>query len=146
MGYSCALDSTESTPPTRTALYRHFDVEGRLLYVGISLNAVARLAQHRETAHWFGQIARIEVEWHESRMLAEAAERKAIKAERPAHNLAHAGMSESLRQMLVRIGKLHMVDERGKLKPEHNSLAPGEAEAIAARWDSEGIKSTAEVG
>ena len=70
----------------RTALYRHFDAAGQLLYVGISLSAVGRLAQHKLTAHWFAQLARIEVEWLSSRNEALKAERAAIAAENPAHN------------------------------------------------------------
>lgn len=34
----------------RTALYRHFDAAGALLYVGISLNSIQRTAQHKHGA------------------------------------------------------------------------------------------------
>lgn len=74
----------------RTALYRHFDAAGQLLYVGISLSAVQRLAQHRQTAHWFDRIARIDIEWHDSREEALAAEVVAIKAEAPQCNVQHS--------------------------------------------------------
>jgi predicted GIY-YIG superfamily endonuclease len=59
----------------RTALYRHFGKSGRLLYVGVSLNAPARLAQHREHSHWFAEIERVEFEWYPSRSAALIAER-----------------------------------------------------------------------
>jgi hypothetical protein len=72
-----------------TALYRHFDHDGRLLYVGISLSAVTRTAQHRSRAPWFSQITRIEIEWHKSRSAAALAEKRAIKAERPLYNIVH---------------------------------------------------------
>lgn len=75
----------------RTALYRHFDADGALLYVGISLNSIQRTSQHSHGAHWFQRISRIVIEWHESRELAEAAERKAIGCELPAFNIVHAG-------------------------------------------------------
>lgn len=118
----------------QTALYRHFDATGALLYIGISLNAVARLAQHRRDAHWFASIARIDVQWHPSRSEAEAAEREAIVAERPLHNITHAGgVSAWLEAELRRIGKLHMVDRNGLVLPEYASLSPEEAEAIADR-------------
>lgn len=73
--------------PVRTALYRHFDAEGRLLYVGISLSAVQRLEQHKRSAGWFGEITRIDVEWWPMRELAEQAERAAIWQEKPAWNV-----------------------------------------------------------
>ena len=71
---------------TRTALYRHFDGNGRLLYVGVSLSALTRLAQHATTAKWFGDIRRVDIEWHASRRLALAAESRAIKIEAPVFN------------------------------------------------------------
>lgn len=74
--------------PQRTALYRHFDAAGRLLYVGISLSAVQRLAQHKQASHWFAQIARVDVEWLPSRHDALRAESKAIANEAPLHNRA----------------------------------------------------------
>jgi len=74
----------------KTALYRHFDADGMLLYLGISLNSVARTAQHRACAHWFRDIARIAIEWHDTREAAEGAERAAIRNERPMHNVVHA--------------------------------------------------------
>lgn len=75
----------------RTALYRHYDASGALLYVGISLDTIRRTQQHKLGAHWFERIARIEIEWLASRADAEHAERAAIKAERPAHNIVHNG-------------------------------------------------------
>lgn len=72
-----------------TALYRHFAADGALLYVGISLSAVARLSAHEATAPWFRDIARVEVAWYPSRDLALAAEKAAIKRECPRHNIVH---------------------------------------------------------
>lgn len=72
---------------TRTALYRHFDAGGQLLYVGISSSAVQRLEQRKRTAGWFGIIARIDIEWWPFRPLAERAEVAAIWHERPLWNV-----------------------------------------------------------
>lgn len=68
-------------------LYRHFDADGRLLYVGISLSTVARLTQHRASSHWFQKIARVEIEKHPSRRAALEAEKQAILSERPICNV-----------------------------------------------------------
>jgi hypothetical protein len=70
-----------------TDLYRHFDENGNLLYVGISLSAVARLVQHRGRSGWFPRIARVEIERHSSRHEALEAERNAITQERPMFNV-----------------------------------------------------------
>lgn len=37
--------SSDEAPAAVAQLYRHFDAAGRLLYVGVSLSAVARLGQ-----------------------------------------------------------------------------------------------------
>lgn len=74
----------------RTALYRHFDAEGRLLYVGISECLGERDRQHAATAHWHGDVARTETQWCLSREHALALERVAIQFEAPAHNVALA--------------------------------------------------------
>lgn len=71
-----------------TNLYRHFDKDGRLLYVGISLDAIVRLRQHVASAEWAGLIATITIERHPSRDEAVAAELKAIRTENPIYNRA----------------------------------------------------------
>jgi hypothetical protein len=70
-----------------TSLYRHYDKQGRLLYVGVSLDAFSRFLQHgRATA----EVARMDVETFQTRRDALRAERKAIESENPLHNVQHA--------------------------------------------------------
>jgi excinuclease UvrABC nuclease subunit len=68
-------------------LYRHFGGDGTLLYVGVSISAFRRLAQHRGNAHWFGAIKRIEMQQFATREEALAAEREAIEREQPLFNI-----------------------------------------------------------
>ena len=70
----------------RTYLYRHFDADGGLLYVGVSLNALNRLGQHKDHSHWFDSICRVEIQKFDTRAKALAAETLAIGNERPKHN------------------------------------------------------------
>ena len=70
----------------KTALYRHFDKDGQLLYVGISLSHVARLSQHRDGSPWYEDIAHVTIEWHKTRVDAELAETTAIGREAPKYN------------------------------------------------------------
>ena len=72
-----------------TSLYRHFSADGELLYVGVSLNTVARLVAHQHRSEWFDKIASITIEKFESRDAAEAAEITAINAEAPKFNRRH---------------------------------------------------------
>lgn len=77
----------------RTALYRHYDEDGVLLYVGITNSAVARINQHMKTARWANDIRRVDIEWFETRADAIDAEDAAILAEHPIFN--KVGMSRA---------------------------------------------------
>ncbi len=68
------------------ALYRHFDQRGELLYVGITLDPVTRWEQHHETSLWARFVAQSYLTWHHDRASARAAEKVAIKIERPIFN------------------------------------------------------------
>jgi len=68
-------------------LYRHFDKDGSLLYIGVSLSAVKRLGQHKAKAHWYEFISRVEIESFETREYVLEAERIAIITEKPRYNL-----------------------------------------------------------
>lgn len=74
-------------------LYRHFDKRGKLLYVGISLSALQRLGQHRENAHWYSEISKVTIHPFRDQASAENAERRAIKSEKPLHNVLHANQA-----------------------------------------------------
>lgn len=73
-----------------TDLYRFYDADGVLLYVGISLSAIQRASQHRAEKEWWSSVAHMDVERIDGdRAAAELAEREAIKTERPVHNVMH---------------------------------------------------------
>lgn len=74
----------------RTAVYRLYNTNGELLYVGISSRPEARWMQHLATKDWWRDVSRFSIEWHESRKLAADAELTAIADERPLHNIAGA--------------------------------------------------------
>ena len=74
----------------RCALYRHFDPDGTLLYVGISVDPDTRNKQHGRDSKWHRFSTRVIVEWHESTDLAHRAEKRAIRNERPIFNKVHS--------------------------------------------------------
>ena len=74
----------------RTALYRMFDREGTLLYVGITNNFGRRWARHAATQPWYPDVQRQTVDWYPSREDAEREEVDAIKAEVPKYNTMHS--------------------------------------------------------
>lgn len=73
----------------RTALYRLYDGEDRVLYIGITNMPNVRFDAHRMKP-WWKQVARKDIEWFENRHQASCAEVRAIRAERPLYNRMHA--------------------------------------------------------
>ena len=84
------------------ALYRHFDADGFLLYVGISSTPDARLQQHRSSP-WFSEIRRVVIEMLPDRETAERAEREAIRTEWPLYNKPGAGARQPGRDAIQKI-------------------------------------------
>jgi predicted GIY-YIG superfamily endonuclease len=83
-------------------LYRFFDHEGVLLYVGITVNLPTRLASHADEKPWWTNVARMTVEYHPSRDLVLDAERLAIATERPLHNVQHNRRAGSIPRPISR--------------------------------------------
>lgn len=81
---------TEETEGKPTAVYRLYDIEDRLLYVGIAVDPEVRLRVHSREKTWWPHVAQRSIEWFTSRPAAEAAEVAAIATERPAHNVSHS--------------------------------------------------------
>lgn len=69
-----------------TALYRLYDADDNLLYLGISFDPEARWEQHKNDKHWAHQVVRRTVEWYPTRGEALAAEERATAAEKPRHD------------------------------------------------------------
>lgn len=121
---------------TRCALYRHFDAQGRLLYVGISLSPLYRTSQHMDVAEWSFAIARIELQWHDDEDAARAAERVAIRSEGPLFNRQHARSSDEAKNAVADI-----IDALGYPKLEaslglsHSSIRHARVSGrFPARW------------
>lgn len=77
------------------ALYRFHDADGRLLYVGITLNPANRWRDHKRDKDWWHEVDTITIEKFESRGAALLAERQAIISERPAYNIVHGRPADS---------------------------------------------------
>jgi predicted GIY-YIG superfamily endonuclease len=90
--YSTAVE------PIETELYRHFDKDERLLYVGIATNSITRFWQHKKNSPWFDQVFRVATVIYPSREQAVAAERRAIAVENPVHNKIERNIFRPRRQ------------------------------------------------
>lgn len=69
----------------KTALYRHFDAEGALMYIGVTGDPERRLSEHVKAGKW--PIASVSVEWILNTHGPVAVERRAIIEENPKHNI-----------------------------------------------------------
>ena len=70
-------------------LYRHFNKNGTLLYIGISISFLSRFGQHKIQSPWFKEISFVTVEHFLSRTEVLKAEKDAIKTENPLYNKVH---------------------------------------------------------
>lgn len=81
--------ATWTSPEDRlTAVYRFYDDQDRLLYVGITCNLTARLRDHEASAPWWADHRAATVNWQDNRAIAVAEERFAIQNEKPIYNVA----------------------------------------------------------
>lgn len=67
-------------------LYRLYNADGQLLYVGIAARWPGRLNQHRASKHWFHTVTRVKLAHFQTRRDAARAELEAIHAEHPLFN------------------------------------------------------------
>lgn len=68
-------------------LYRFYDKDNRLLYVGMSLHAAKRASQHRRDKPWWNDVARMDVDHHDiTEHELRRLESEAIYNDSPPHN------------------------------------------------------------
>lgn len=77
-----------------TYVYRLFDAEGRLLYVGQTVRPDRRVQDHRLRKSWGGQIARVDLTEPMDRESALKHEAAAINTERPVYNINRSNGSQ----------------------------------------------------
>ncbi|MEW2568386.1 GIY-YIG nuclease family protein [Streptomyces sp. NPDC047070] len=93
----------------RTAVYRLFGKDEQLLYVGISTQPRVRFRQHERDSAWWPQVTIREIEWSDSRVAAEDAEKRAIQDEQPLHNLVHNGRQYRYGRRRFQASRLHPI-------------------------------------
>ncbi|WP_155054554.1 GIY-YIG nuclease family protein [Streptomyces blattellae] len=100
-----------------TALYRLYDTDGELLYIGVTGNIATRWSAHASDKEWWPQVARRELTWFASRDEALAEEQRAIWNERPRHNRQHAFPKVSAEAARVFAGFKQAKEEEAELWP-----------------------------
>jgi predicted GIY-YIG superfamily endonuclease len=78
----------KSNEPSRQTLYRFFNAQNELLYVGITNNPFNRFSGHSSDKSWFSEISHATLEHYQNRAAVDRAETNAIKSENPKYNIA----------------------------------------------------------
>jgi predicted GIY-YIG superfamily endonuclease len=78
------------------ALYRFFDADDELLYIGITSHLPGRVSEHEGEKPWWTDVERVSVEHFATREEVIEAEREAIRTEGPKHNISHNPQAERL--------------------------------------------------
>lgn len=89
-GYDAALRPKREKPRRPHCVYRFFDHQGALLYVGKAVNPDSRQRQHERRA-WWPDVRHITREWYDSDDDARRAEDLAIRDEGPLYNRIGGG-------------------------------------------------------
>jgi hypothetical protein len=93
-----------------TALYRYFDADDLLLYIGISDRLRIRTGDHVKGSSWMDFAVRSTIERHPTRAVALEVEEAAIKAERPLFNKQHNDTPEARRALVEYLIKHDRLD------------------------------------
>lgn len=79
----------EAVPDRPQWLYRLFNSDGRLLYIGVSDSVWRRIKEHERDQDWGHDIAHVSRWRYPGRAAVLAAEKRAIAAEGPLYNIVH---------------------------------------------------------
>jgi len=115
-------------------LYRLYDAEGDLLYIGISADADKRLKQHQTKPEWGDRIESMTTEACGTRERALLAEREAIASEQPTYNILH--MERNSKAYLLNKSEVDYVAERAAELSEQSGNVVTEDDVIRLMIDT----------
>lgn len=114
-------------------LYRHFDKDGVLLYIGRSLSALNRLISHRSGARWYRDIAHVRIEKIPADQI-KAAEKLAIETEQPLFNIQYSLEKKEARRAAAS-GRSKIVPQNVTQRKQQERAA--RVEAAFWKWRAE---------
>ena len=82
-------------------VYRLYDEQDELLYIGLTGDVRTRLRRHAQTQPWWSAVRRITIETFDNTETAALAEKQAIRREHPRYNIADTGRSPQRRKLQV---------------------------------------------
>ncbi|QGZ53336.1 hypothetical protein GPZ77_34465 (plasmid) [Streptomyces sp. QHH-9511] len=81
-----STDNGARAPETRAAVYRFWDADDRLLYLGMTHDIDERWKTHERLQPWWLDVVKRNVTWYETRSEAAAVEKAALLAEDPKYD------------------------------------------------------------
>lgn len=117
--------------PGATALYRYWDADEVLLYIGITGDLSKRETTHIRSSEWMQLAARSAVERYPTRKEARRVELAAIEDERPIFNVEGNDTAEARRRVRVYLEDHDLADLMGPWRrkgPSYLRVAPEPAE------------------
>lgn len=108
-----------------TALYRLYDANDRLLYIGIARHPKFRWEQHANDKPWWHLVARKTVEWCDDRSSALNAERGATAEEKPLYDRSGSYTSDTFKVSFDDSEGRRVVTETLTSKIEKGVYPPG---------------------
>jgi predicted GIY-YIG superfamily endonuclease len=126
------------------SLYRLYDAEDHLLYVGISQNFAQRWSQHAGLKPWWADVTKTTVEHFPTRAAALAAEREAIKSEGPIYNVVHNVCRTSDAEQIEAVHRDAIIERLttdGVLLRPNAQFWIGVGECVPQLWEWEDLRS-----
>lgn len=137
----------------KTTVYRYYDSDGRLLYIGVTKNLIGRQEDHNQTRPWWPEVASASFIHFDTRQEALDHETAMIGIQWPKYNKAGPVLPEQAKEHLLQIvaGDLDDEEHRAKSdemaeimeelnqfsqKPETHKVLFAFGESI--KWDDEG--------
>ena len=122
------LQVAENKSNVPTSVYRFYDENDLLLYVGITSRRVTRQYEHNSSKDWWKFVKRQEVEHYPSRREAMSRERGLITRFRPPFNTQHNPDHEAVREAYLSLA----VNERGEPQDLAQILSRGRSKTTIA--------------
>src|ERR687884_419494 len=91
--------AADSSP---TSVYKFFDAQGALLYVGVTSQGPGRFYQHNRQKEWWPEVASTQIEHYPTREQALEREKELIRIEHPRENIQHLPGASARRTLLAR--------------------------------------------
>ena len=98
-------DQSSHTRAAPTSVYRYYDTDDVLIYVGITGRGVARNIEHNKSKEWWPHVARQEIDHFATREEALAEERRLIGTHLPPFNRQHNPQHELARASYLSVIK-----------------------------------------